>query len=30
METTGKDIEIVPCAICKQRIEQHYNVLKTT
>lgn len=30
METIGKNIEIVPCAIREQRRERHYNVLKTT
>lgn len=29
METKGKNIEIVPCAIRKQRIERCYNILKT-
>lgn len=30
METMGKNIEIVPCAIREQRIVGHYNILKTT
>lgn len=30
METMGKNLEMVPCAICEQRREQHYNILKTT
>lgn len=30
MGTMGKNIEIVPCAIREQRIERHYNILKTT
>lgn len=30
METMGKNIEMVPCAIREQRREQHYNILKTT
>ncbi len=30
METIGKNIEIVPCAIREQLIARHYNILKTT
>lgn len=30
METMGKNIEIVSCAIREQRIERHYNILNTT
>ncbi len=30
METMGKNIEMVPCAIREQRIVRHYNILKTT
>lgn len=29
METMGKNIEIVPCAIREQWMVRHYNILKT-
>ncbi len=30
METMGKNIEIMPCAIREQRKVRHYNFLNTT
>ena len=30
METMGKNIEIVPCTIRKQRKVRYYNILNTT
>jgi len=30
METMGKNIEIVSCAIREQRKGRHYNILNTT